>query len=258
MQEQTFFFLSFSSHAICRLKLFLRCFLSIVSLMKERSTRQRIATTMALLSGGVMFLVTTLLNVFIFVNGYRTELRALRRTTPRQVLWQQLSRNIIVDAPMRQELIRETLVWRNLARIDENWFMIDQRQEGRLVARDVTRMIQRQEQVMRLSILMILISWWAAYGLSWYLTKRLLKNIERLTEFTESRTIDTLAETIEFPSLPASDSLARLARSITTTNATLAHKISEIQQFSLYAAHELKSPLMSMQGSLDLALKTTN
>lgn len=59
---------------------------------------------------------------------------------------------------MRQELIRETLVWRNLARIDENWFMIDQRQEGRLVARDVTRMIQRQEQVMRLSILMILIS----------------------------------------------------------------------------------------------------
>lgn len=94
--------------------------------------------------------------------------------------------------------------------------------------------------------------------MSYLITKRLLKNIESLTEFVETRTVESLQETISFPELPDNDSLARLAHSIIQTNRTLSHKIHAIQQFALYAAHELKSPLMSMQGSLDLALKTTN
>jgi signal transduction histidine kinase len=58
--------------------------------------------------------------------------------------------------------------------------------------------------------------------------------------------------------LPQDDTLTRLTDSINTTNHLLLEKIQTIKQFALYAAHELKSPVMSMQSSIELALKTQN
>lgn len=225
--------------------------------MKKRSTRQRISWSMALLTWSLIFVVTMILNGFVFINWYHSEVRALQRAWARDVLWQRMQRNIRITSSDQVELLEEWTVWNRLSNVWDDWFIISM-VNGDVVVRQVTWFIHRQENLLIGSWLLICIAAVIAYILANSITRKLLTNIENLTQFVESRTMDTLNEEISFPSLPWTDPLARLTRSIIQTNSTLSEKINTIQQFALYAAHELKSPLMSMRWSLDLALKTTN
>lgn len=227
------------------------------NLMNKRSTRQRMATAMALLTGGVVLVVAFVINVLMFTNRYRWENRSLQEQQPRQILWKRLAQNIVVESLKRQDLLKDGFLWGNLTRVGDKWFLA-QDVQGQYTARHVTSMVERQVKLIWWSVVILLLASLIAFGLAWALTKRLMKDIESLTDFVESRDISNLHDTIQLVHLPETDTIARLADSVSATNHQLLQQIEKIKQFALYAAHELKSPLMSMQGSLDLALKTQN
>lgn len=226
--------------------------------MKKRSTRQRIAWSMGLLTGSVVLVVVVTINALMITNMYRGERRALsiNQTKPIPNVWKRGTRNIVLT-PLEAELFKQWRVWKSLISVENSRYIFDTRWE-KSIARQVTGQIERQIKMLRLSLFVVLLASGLGFGIAWWLTKRLLTDIETLQFFVEWRTLSNLHESLSMDHLPVDDTLTRLTNSLNTTNHLLLEKIQTIKQFALYAAHELKSPVMSMQSSIELALKTQN
>lgn len=226
--------------------------------MKKRSTRQRIAWSMALLTGSVVLVVVVVLNILMITNMYRGERRTLWVNQRNQVtnLWRRTPRTISLTA---QEwfVLEQWRVWKNLAKIEWERYIFESTWQE-IVARQITEQIERQIKMLRLSLLVVLLASGLGFGIARRLTKRLLTDIETLQDFVEWRTLANLQESLSMDHLPVDDTITRLTDSVNTANHLLLEKIQTIKQFALYAAHELKSPVMSMQSSIELALKTQN
>jgi len=87
----------------------------------------------------------------------------------------------------------------------------------------------------------------------WWLTRKLLAPVTRLTETVEKITLDNLNERL--PQTGKMDELDRLTEVFNNMLARLDASVSQIRDFTIHASHELKTPLTIMRGEMEIALR---
>ena len=88
---------------------------------------------------------------------------------------------------------------------------------------------------------------------AWWLTRKLLTPIGRLTEAAEKITLDNLDERL--PQGTRNDEFARLTEVFNNMLARLESSVAQIRDFTIHASHELKTPLTIMRGEMETALQ---
>jgi len=91
---------------------------------------------------------------------------------------------------------------------------------------------------------------------AWWLTRRLLAPVVRLTDIAEKITLDNLDERL--PEGQKNDEFARLAEVFNNMLARLESSVAQIRDFTIHASHELKTPLTIMRGEMETALHEGN
>ncbi len=86
-----------------------------------------------------------------------------------------------------------------------------------------------------------------------FISSRLSRPIRELIEQTQKVTSGEI-ETVEVLKQPGTYELAKLSNSFAEMSHTLHERSQYIQQFASHVSHEFKTPLTSMQGSLELLL----
>jgi two-component system OmpR family sensor kinase len=93
----------------------------------------------------------------------------------------------------------------------------------------------------------------AALG-GWWLARKALLPVRRMTSKAEKIGIDHLSERIAVPR--AGDELAHLAVTLNAMLDRLEHGVAEQQRFVAHASHELRTPLAVMRAELDVNLRS--
>jgi len=104
-----------------------------------------------------------------------------------------------------------------------------------------------KEKVILLSLLLLVLTGLIVI----FLSSRLSRPIRELIDQTKKVTQGEI-ETVEILKKPGTHELAELSRSFAEMSRTLHERSEYIQQFAGHVSHEFKTPLTSMQGSLEL------
>jgi len=86
----------------------------------------------------------------------------------------------------------------------------------------------------------------------WWLLSRAIAPLNRLVAAAERFQIHNLHE--QLPRSGNGDEVDRLARALNASNARLEDAFKRIQEFTLHASHELKTPLAVLHGEIETAL----
>jgi len=87
---------------------------------------------------------------------------------------------------------------------------------------------------------------------AWWLTRRVLSPVTRLTDTAEKITLDNLDQRLQ-PS-GKNDEFDRLTEVFNNMLARLEASVAQIRDFTIHASHELKTPLTIMRGEMETAL----
>ncbi len=87
----------------------------------------------------------------------------------------------------------------------------------------------------------------------WWLTRRILAPVTRLTAAAEKTTLDSLSARL--PETGRTDELGRLTEVFNQMLKRLEESFGRVREFTLHASHELKTPLTVMRGELETALR---
>lgn len=82
-----------------------------------------------------------------------------------------------------------------------------------------------------------------------FLLRYSLKPITQLTEILEATNVENLAEEVPWPT--EGDELARMTKVFNEMKKSLASHFTQSKEFTLYASHELKTPLAIIHGTLE-------
>ena len=86
----------------------------------------------------------------------------------------------------------------------------------------------------------------------WWLLKRALAPLDQLALAAEKLHIDNLNEPL--PQTGNGDEVDRLSKVLNSANVRLKDSFKRIQEFTLNASHELKTPLAILQGEIEMAM----
>jgi heavy metal sensor kinase len=141
-------------------------------------------------------------------------------------------------------------------------------QRFRVAARPVDRSGQRQAVVagqslagvqrsVRRVLVLLLIAGPAALVATalggWWLARRALRPIERMTARAAAIDLDHIGERVAVP--PTGDEVARLATTLNAMLERIEHGVHEQHRLVADASHELRSPLAAMRAELDVSLR---
>jgi signal transduction histidine kinase len=93
----------------------------------------------------------------------------------------------------------------------------------------------------------------AVLGAGWWLMRRTLRPIDELTGAVARLHVETLSEPL--PRTGSGDEVDQLAAAFNAMRERLQKSFEQIQEFTLHASHELKTPLTVMRGELETAIQ---
>lgn len=163
---------------------------------------------------------------------------------------------IDIDKPLAQELLEEDHLL-NLTRFDDNWYM-HKELPGHVVVRDVTRPMEQQMWLIRLSLILLIICTIISYLLGRVFVRRALRDLDKLVEHVQKLDVRSLSKPLVLSHLPPWDELRVVTEAINEAHTSLYEQIEVIKRFVTHASHEMKTPLMIMQTDSELALKAKN
>lgn len=77
-----------------------------------------------------------------------------------------------------------------------------------------------------------------------------------MTEKVKQINIDSLHTPFSFPHLPAHDEIQIVSRALDDMTTNIHNQVNTIKQFVAHVSHEFKTPLMSLQSTIDVGEKT--
>ncbi len=238
------------------------------------------STRISLWFSGLVILITTVLSFLVnaffanlWYNAQRVELNwyistqsrtQLRPWSPKlPKLWGRFSNIIRLDEgdqffdSFSSEIQARKIFGKDVYKIDNERYLAKSIDGSRYVM-DVTRVMKAQQELIKLSLLAVLLSGILGFALSKLLVKNGLRDLHTLHKEISKQEIGNLHVVGNYAHLPEHDEIAELAKTF-RSNATVMHQqIHDMKQFISNASHELRTPLMSLSAKNDLVKKTKN
>lgn len=239
------------------------------------TTSQRIALRFTVTIALIIFVLWLLINLAFF-GAWRRREQALFRV-PQQLgeKWAQQMhkmqkrfekkwgpllwpRNMLfadVWGDIAAELSAHTL-FANLAYIEGErylyWVTADARE---LVIIDISPVVWNQIALLWITLISALISSGVGYLIAVSFVKKWLRDLHTLAAKAQTIDIDSLHQSRIFAHLPPHDEIQIVSRAIETMTTKLDNQVTSIKQFVANVSHEFKTPLMSLQSTIELADK---
>ena len=238
------------------------------------------STRISLWFSGLVILITTVLSFLVnaffanlWYNAQRVELNWYVSTQSRSQgrpwspkspkLWGRFSNIIRLDEgdqffdSFSTEIQARKVFGKDVYKIDDERYLAKSLDGSRYVM-DVTRVMKAQQELIKLSLLAVLLSGILGFALSKLLVKNGLRDLHTLHKEISKQEIGNLHVVGNYTHLPEHDEIAELAKTF-RSNATVMHQqIHDMKQFISNASHELRTPLMSLSAKNDLVRKTKN
>lgn len=242
------------------------------------TTSQRIAFRFALTIAGIVLFLGFVINGAFFGSWWKREQLLLQSQTmsgPNEMkflekmqrkfaksFWRNMwPRNMLfveLDINEQKELVEHTIV-KNLAHFDdERYLYMPTWEKDQLMVMDISPVVHNQIALLRITLFAVIGSSVIGYAVAVRQVKRGLKDLKVLAKKVKRIDIDSLHNNLTFDHLPEHDEIHIVSRAIDEMTTKLHHQVTTIKQFVANVSHEFKTPLMSLQSTLDVGEKTKN
>lgn len=150
--------------------------------------------------------------------------------------------------------LQDNSITDNISHIDESYIMYTiWTNEIKLM--DVSRPIQMQYDLLWNTIFIILLGTLITFAISSRFARSSLQKINELVDYTKQLDIHNLTKKVPI-SWPEDDEIRIIAWSFQKSLDIIKEQTDSLKDFVSYASHELKTPLSTIRGLVDLGVKT--
>lgn len=121
---------------------------------------------------------------------------------------------------------------------------------------DISPAIENQIDLLWITFIAMLLSSALGYAISLYVVQKSLRDLHLLAQKVQTIDIDSLQQSRAFSHLPAHDEIQIVAHALEKMTKKVDTQVATIKQFVANVSHEFKTPLMSLQSTIDLGEKT--
>jgi len=250
----------------------------------KRKTSSLIALKFTLYVTTLLFGVGLLINSGFFFQRYRGELNKLQPERAMSIQTMNGGPNIIIKgktsffrplmeevrtARLSQEMLPELkggIVADRLIRSEDQYILVNKnvvhqikknviQENGNINFINVTHFVQAQKKLLSVSILVLVACALLTFLIARWFVKSSLQRVYILRDFVEGLDIHSLDKTVPVMG-PEDDEIQIIADKLQESLYLLQSQADSLKNFVSNASHELKTPLMSMNSLIDLAIKT--
>jgi len=238
----------------------------MMNIMKNLKTSTQIALKFTIYFAIIFSLLWIISNWIFFrqwsTNEYeriRWRANIINPIQPRKWLWwrfkEPVSPIVIIpyDISVSEEIIKNNIL-NNISHVDDIYIMYSiSNQDIKMM--DISRQIEMQYTLFWITLLIII--WWTTitFWVSRKFAKSSLQKINELVDYTTQLDIHNLTKKVPI-SWPEDDEIRIIAWSFQKSLDIIKEQTDSLKDFVSYASHELKTPLSTIRGLVDLWVKT--
>lgn len=234
------------------------------------STGRRISLLFTLFVVFFWFFFAFLVNWVFYIFWYKKEIERIGKPLPNRI---ERFQNFYEDNFRRVIILEEnTVLWKVIkSKFGDNlddkiWifshngkrFMVDKDRSWRIILNNITEVVERQFDLIKISLLTIIVVSIVWYFVSWFFVNKSLKDLRTLSKKLEEIDISKLNLDLNIKTLPENDEIQIVADSIMRMNNKINDQVKSIKNFISNVSHEFKTPLMSIKSTIDITSKKKN
>jgi len=162
---------------------------------------------------------------------------------------------LLSETSSETDELQEHTVLKNIAHIEDDRYLYKISDDVVIVS-DITHLVENQFTLILLTLVLVVFFGGLGYVISHAFVRKSLCDLHTLADRVDQIDIEGLHANLAFAHLPENDEIQRVARAIQKMNAKLHQQIATIKQFVSNISHEFKTPLMTLQSTLEVAHKT--
>ena len=153
-----------------------------------------------------------------------------------------------------EEELEENNIMHNISHIDDSYIMYSIWTD-KIKLMDVSRPFEMQYDLLWNTIFIVLLWTLITFAISSRFARSSLQKINELVEYTKQLDIHNLTKKVPI-SWPEDDEIRIIAWSFQKSLYIIKEQTDSLKDFVSYASHELKTPLSTIRGLVDLGIKT--
>lgn len=227
--------------------------------MNSLTTSKRISLVFALYTIGIVLFFGVAINIIFFRQRYSIEQQKLRLpaeaaqiTAPHSRFARPLFETFVNDKWTRSTLRKNTVLFK-ISSIDDEYVMY--MSEGDIIKVIlVSRQVEAQIRLIKIFLLLAVVFSFLTYASSLLIVKYQLKNINMLVNYVRQLDLHSIEKPVPI-SGPEHDEIRVIGESLQQSLTLIKQQTDSLKDFITYTSHELKTPLMSLNATIDLWLK---
>lgn len=231
------------------------------SMFKKLTTSKKIILLPTLWTIIVVIVFCILTQATFFVNWYKSEKNVLYQDNN---YWEkQLYENYdneevysLDKSTTNKEKIKQGKIFLDIVFVEGNYYIAREIENSFEMVR-VNHFIDVQYRLFLILLTLSLLIGIVSYIIWRHQANRILEPLINLTKYIEDIQFDKLDQKIPF-SWPPTDEITIISKVLQKSLHTIWQQTKQLSSFVEHAAHELKTPLMAMQSSLDVAQRKKN
>lgn len=155
-----------------------------------------------------------------------------------------------------KETIKDGRIFFDIVLIEEDYFIVRENNDNFEMVR-INHFVDTQYRLFFIIFMLFILLGWISYLIWTYQAKKILTPLTNLTTYVDNIQFDKLNQKIPI-SWPPKDEITIIGKTLQKSLNTIWEQTRQLSSFVEHAAHELKTPLMAMQSSLDVAQRKKN